>query len=306
MKELKLIKGCGRTGNFIICLLNAILYAERLKLEQVDFSGIHWSANPTINKTLLNDFFKDFIIKIKNVHTDNKDNKIELSLDKLYRSVSLNFKERMFYIQKYIKPIMKISPKILGDNDLVIHLRSGDIMAGGHMEMIQPPLEFYEKIIDSKKWDKIYVITEREPLNPIFNYLVDKYQIMQWMDDGRNKSNGFNFKKDFDYLIGATHYVPCQSSLCPFVIQVSNTIKHVYLPSFYCNKFNAPMNWWTRDLFMVKRDKNINGISFHLYNYDKYERIKPRMYEYGKEENKEILINYWSGENPVPPIQDKL
>ena len=203
MKELKLIKGCGRTGNFIICLLNAIVYAKRLKLDQVNFSSIHWSPNPTINKTLLNDFFKEYIIKLKDVDTDNKHNKdtiIEVSLDKLYKSVSLNFKERMLYIQEYVKPIMKISPKLLGDNDLVIHLRSGDIMVGGHMEMIQPPLEFYEKIIDCQKWDKIYVITERKPLNPIFDYLVDKYQVIQWIEDGRNKKNGFNFKKDFIFV----------------------------------------------------------------------------------------------------------
>lgn len=296
MKELKLIKGCGRTGNFIICLLNGILLAEKRKMEQLDFSCIHWSSSPEINKTLLNDFFKEFVIKINEQHKNENENKeiVQLSLDRLYRQIGLNFKERITYVQKYIKPIMKISPKILGDKDLLIHLRSGDIMVGGNPEMIQPPLEFYEKVIESGSWNDIYVITERDPMNPLFPILVEKYNAIQWLNDGRTKKNGYNFKKDFDYLIGAKHYVPCQSSLCPFVIQLSDTIKNVYVPSYFFNRLNATMNWWTKTLFKKKHDLMINDIQFHIYDYDKYGEYRTGMYQYCKRENKDLLINYRS------------
>ena len=61
MKELKLIKGCGRTGNFIICLLRAITYAKNNRFEKINFSKIHWSPNPSINKKILHDFFLSLI-----------------------------------------------------------------------------------------------------------------------------------------------------------------------------------------------------------------------------------------------------
>ena len=189
---------------------------------------------------------------------------------------------------------MKISPKILGDKDLLIHLRSGDIMVAGNPEMIQPPLEFYEKVIQSGSWDNIYVITEREPTNPLFSILVEKYDGIQWLDDGRTKMNGYNFKKDFDYLIGAKHYIPCQSSLCPFVIQISDVIRDVYIPSYFFNRFNSTMNWWTKSLFKKKQDVMVNNIHFHIYDYDKYGEYKAGMYNYIKPENKDILIHYHS------------
>ena len=66
MKELKLIKGCGRTGNFIICLLCAICHAKKYGFEKIDFSNVHWSPNPSISKKIISDFFKELEIIAKN------------------------------------------------------------------------------------------------------------------------------------------------------------------------------------------------------------------------------------------------
>jgi len=300
MKEIKLIKGCGRTGNFIICLLNAIVYAIKNDYDEIDFSKIHWSPSPTINNTIMNSFFKQYRIplseaarSVKQVEND-KTHVFEISTERFYRTVPLTFEERIKYIKKYISPIMKLTPQKIGVNDLVIHLRSGDIIVSGNSDMIQPPLEFYIKVIESRKWDKIYVITERKPLNPIFNALVDKYDVITFIDDKRGKQNGYNFKKDFDYLIGAKHYVPCQSSLCPFIIQVSTTIKHVYVPSYYFILLNASYNWWTKTLYKKKNTVKINDIQFNIYDYDKYIKAKKMMYMYKDNENKDLLINYKS------------
>ena len=207
--------------------------------------------------------------------------------------VPLSFEERIDTIKHYIKPIMNINPQLIGDNDLVIHLRSGDIMVGGNTEMIQPPLEFYKKVIESNKWDKIYVITEREPLNPIYNVLKESYEnVITFVEDKRNRENGYNFKKDFDYLIGAKHYVPCQSSLCPFIIQISDTIKNVYVPSYYFIMLNSTFNWWTKSLFKKINTFYIRDIKFVVYDYDKYVKSDKEMYRYNIPENKERLLNY--------------
>ena len=300
MKEIKLIKGCGRTGNFIICLLNAIVYAIKNNYDVIDFSNIHWSPSPSISNTILNSFFKEYRIILSETSKqdealeNNKKNIFEISVDRFYRTIPLMFEERITYVNKYISPLMKLTPQKIGNNDLVIHLRSGDIIVSGNSDMIQPPLEFYIKVIESRKWNKIYLITERKPLNPIFNALLDRYDVITFIDDNRGKQNGYNFKKDFDYLIGATHYVPCQSSLCPFIIQVSKTIKQVYVPSYYFILLNAPFNWWTKTLYKKKNMVKINDIQFNIYDYDKYINSKKMMYIYKDKENKELLINYKS------------
>jgi hypothetical protein len=292
MKELKLIKGCGRTGNFIICLLYAITYAKKHGFEKIEFSKIHWSPNPSINKKIINDFFNKLEIFISKESNSN-DVVTEFTVDKFYRRIPLSFEERIDIIKQYIKPIMNINPQFIGDNDLVIHLRSGDIMVGGNSEMIQPPLEFYKKVIESNKWNKIYVITEREPLNPIYNVLKETYEnVITFVEDKRNRQNGYNFKKDFDYLIGAKHYIPCQSSLCPFIIQISDTIKNVYVPSYYFISLNSTYNWWTSSLFKKKDIFYIRDIKFLVYDYDKYIKSDPEMYRYNIPENKKRLLNY--------------
>ena len=292
MKELKLIKGCGRTGNFIICLLYAITYAKKHGFEKINFSNIHWSPNPSISKKIINDFFNKLEIIISK--ESNSNNTItEFTVDKFYRMVPLTFEERIDMINQYIKPVMNINPQVIGDNDLVIHLRSGDIMVGGNPEMIQPPLEFYIKVIESNNWDKIYVVTEREPLNPIYNVLKERYEnVITFVEDKRNRDNGYNFKKDFDYMVGAKHYVPCQSSLCPFIIQVSNTIKNVYIPSYYFIFLNSTQNWWTKSLFKKKNTFYIKDIKFVVYDYDKYVNSGKEMYRYNIPENKKRLLNY--------------
>ncbi len=294
MNELKLIKGCGRTGNFIICLLNAILYAEKNNCHKINFSGIHWSPSPSINERLLTDFFKELEIVISKEVEMKEEKIIEIKTERFYRRVHLDFSERIKYVKKYIAPIIKLNPQKIGDNDLVIHLRSGDIMVSGNSDMIQPPLEFYIKVIECKKWDKIYVITERDPLNPIYNVLVEKYDVITFIDDGRDKMNGYNFKKDFDTLIGAKHYVPCQSSLCPFVIQISESIKNVYVPSYYFIALSAPNNWWTQSLYRKKGEVKIDDINFVIYDYDRYIKERNKMYMYINKENKELLLNYKS------------
>ena len=93
-------------------------------------------------------------------------------------------------------------------------------------------------------------------------------------------------------MIGAKHYVPCQSSLCPFIIQISDTIKNVYVPSYYFITLNSTFNWWTKSLFKKINTFYIRDIKFVVYDYDKYVKSDKEMYRYNIPENKERLLNY--------------
>lgn len=62
--------------------------------------------------------------------------------------------------------------------DIGIHIRSGDIfqkIGKSHHKYLQPPLYFYEKIINENISKKIVIVYESNH-NPVINKLVDKYK----------------------------------------------------------------------------------------------------------------------------------
>jgi hypothetical protein len=99
------------------------------------------------------------------------------------------------------------------------------------------------------------------------------------------------------YLIGCHNYVACQSSLCPIVIQLSKTIKNVYLPSYFLvtqgnHAIREGAIWWSNDLKDKKTDFKINDVEFHVFDYDKYIDTKEPIYNYQETKYKEYMLNY--------------
>ena len=63
----------------------------------------------------------------------------------------------------------------LDDNDVVIHIRSGDIFSTNpHQVYIMPPLSYYIEIINNNNFKNIYLIAE-DTLNPCINALLNMY-----------------------------------------------------------------------------------------------------------------------------------
>ena len=65
---------------------------------------------------------------------------------------------------QYVLPRIKlpVSPITVSDTDLVIHFRSGDIFANSspHPKYGQPPLSFYQKVIEQEKPDRCILVFE--------------------------------------------------------------------------------------------------------------------------------------------------
>ena len=80
----------------------------------------------------------------------------------------------------------------------------------------------------------------------------------------RHGGNSFGFRDDLGYLVGAHNFVPSQSSLSPLIIQLSKTIKNVYIPSYMLVSNNSKLSirehgiWWS-NFFINKKDKNRRG-----------------------------------------------
>ena len=89
--------------------------------------------------------------------------------------MSPTMKERREYLLKYIRPHLQLKELDLDDDTLVIHVRSGDIfgyeMAGKpawiHQQYLQPPLEYYQMIIEKEAPKKIIIVSTPDFGNPV-------------------------------------------------------------------------------------------------------------------------------------------
>ena len=78
----------------------------------------------------------------------------------------------------YIKDdILSNLPKVAVEpNDLYIHIRGHDIFqVSPQNHYIQPPLCYYEKLIDYNKFNKIYIIS-KDKTNVVIELLINKYK----------------------------------------------------------------------------------------------------------------------------------
>jgi hypothetical protein len=321
MYELELTKSLGRTGNCLICIINAIEFAINNKINKIKFHTMLWwttqllpgGQNELINKLEIDIDSVDLCGTIcENTENEKKSilknrgsliwNKEKIQFESWFcgfYSHVCSFNKRIYIVQKYIKPILNIETQILDENDLVIHLRSGDIMSKGHSSYIQPPLCFYEEIINLKKWNKIYIITENKN-NPCLDILKNKYvNIITFLDNKKNRhgGNGFGFNHDLGYLIGAYNFIPSSTSLSPLIIQLSKTIKNVYIPSYMLQSKgkNIPREypiWWSNDLKDKKTNITINNIEFHVFDYDQYTNIDKPIHKYNEEIFRKYLTEY--------------
>ena len=72
--------------------------------------------------------------------------------------------------------IKKNLPKVgINPNDLYIHIRSGDIFKPSlNSDYLQPPLCFYQNIINNFKFRKITIISQNKN-NPIIDKILEQY-----------------------------------------------------------------------------------------------------------------------------------
>lgn len=148
-----------------------------------------------------------------------------------------NIEERNKILQKafLINNINK-----LPENDLVIHIRSGDIFnSNPHPNYVPPPLSYYTKEIDKYKYEKIHIICE-DTINPVVNELLKLYKNVVWEKN--------NLEKDIIIILGATNIILSVGTFIPSLMKLSNNIKYIH-NSFKTNinknqEYNKIMRPW--------------------------------------------------------------
>ena len=135
-------------------------------------------------------------------------------------------------VLKILKNLFKIKYKDVhkyDNNDLHIHIRSGDIFINPVTWYMQPPLDFYVKIIESRKYDKIYLLAE-DNLNPTIDKLIELYPNIIW-----NKNN---LEEDIKIIMGCKNIVFGIGTFIPNVLYFNEGLHEIFMPTRHDYNFS--------------------------------------------------------------------
>lgn len=219
------IKGwSGRLGNNIIQLKNAIHLAI--------------SKNYNILIPKHNYFSKTYISLNKTIGINSK--RISDS-NKFFSNLNLPDvdQNRVLHILRDCFIIKAVSA--LGPEDLVIHIRSGDIFdKDPHPTYIMPPLSYYIDIIQTNKFKNVYLLAE-DKKNPCINALLQLYPNIIFQLQ--------SLEKDIRLILAAVNVVSSYGTMIDSLLLFSDNIKTVYRPSYSLNIINQDhINYMTIDL----------------------------------------------------------
>ena len=123
---------------------------------------------------------------------------------------------------QYLKEeIMRNIPKVnIDPNALYINLRGGDIFSSpSNTHYSQPPLCFYEKIINNNKFSNIYIISN-DRQNVVLDALINKYNNIIFRHD--------NYESDIASLVQASNVVASISSFFFAAIKFNDNLKNLW------------------------------------------------------------------------------
>ena len=202
----------GRLGNNIAQLVNIIDIALYFN-HNVSFKTVHYFFNVSL---IQNYFSKN---NNKEIFTGDYFWDIHAQIPKKILDENTEKRNKILQDAFLINNINKLS-----ENDLVIHIRSGDLFSQSpHWAYVPPPLAYYIKQINKHKYDKIYIVCE-DNINPVVNKLLQLYK------NSIYKKN--NLVEDVKLLLGATNIIYSVGTLVPNLMLLSNNIKYIYGEAF--------------------------------------------------------------------------
>ena len=221
IKSVNIIKLTGnlRFGNCFAALNNAIfsceiLYCHNIIIETNNClikNKIHYNnSNITIELNKKINCFESGIVCVS----------IEFFF--YYRFKNIDPQNRFFVLQDEI--YNNIPKKNTSKNDLYIHIRSGDIFKNNNERVnefyVQPPLCFYETIINSFKFREIFIFSE-DKKNPIINLLLIKHSNIHYIHND-------DLRVDISYLLNVYNVAFSTSSFITAIVNISKNLKILF------------------------------------------------------------------------------
>lgn len=273
MNELTLFHFQGRFSNILLCLIYAIKWSLKNNYDKIICEHTKVFGNEKILNNIIN-------INSKNSEIEDSRNIKRKDCTFFWNNrhiPKLVYKEYQQILLTYIKPNINFKNILvetkIGRDDLVIHLRGGDIFCGNndtlHHAYIQPPLSFYETIINSKTWTCIHLFSE-DSRNPIFNILKEKYNCKDYLNIKGNKDQ--KFLHDLDILCSTTNLILSKTSLSPIILGLNTNLKHAYLSNYYLENNKCNRIWWPTDFIDIKETFKIDDMTLHISDYSEWNK----------------------------------
>lgn len=210
---LKISSWYGRLGNNILQVKNVISIALYYNYNIIIPTHKFFNKKKIIlnREDTANEIFEDNFFYV---------NKIERFDSKCY---NLNI-EKTLTILNNLFTIKYNKLEALNNDDLVIHIRSGDLFTlNPPPEMyISPPLSYYQNIIENGLYKNIYLIAE-DTKNPCINKLLELYPKISF------KIN--DLETDIKYILRARNIVSSIGSFISSLLFFTKYTKIVYTPS---------------------------------------------------------------------------
>ena len=218
-KEVKTVNtiiliGSLRFGNSLVALSNTIFSCEILFCKEIIIPKDFWFIKSPI-------YYKKFNINIYLNNGKRKCNKfgvicIQIKIFYFFRFGVMDPEERFYVFKDEI--LKNLENYDLNVNDLYIHIRSGDIFQFSTTDKIyaQPPLCFYDSIINNFSFRKIFILSE-DKNNPIIDVLLKKYSNVYYLHN--------NLRQDMSYIINAYNLVISCSSFVLGLVRLSKKLR---------------------------------------------------------------------------------
>ena len=203
-------KWYGRLGNNIIELSNIIDIALFYK-HNIQFKVSH----KLFDLKIIHDYFCQY-----------SNNEILRDVNNFFYQQRLPFPKEVFNNNNPIKiHLLKQAFLVkdinkLDEDDVVIHIRSGDIFKKKpHRIYAPPPLAFYEHILDKHEYKNIIILCE-DMVNPVINELLQIYENSAYCKN--------TLQDDIRILLGATNVISSVGTFVPSLLLLSEYVKYHY------------------------------------------------------------------------------
>ena len=261
-------------GNYMVMVNMIMYYCELFGIKKIYFDS-HY--NWYLKNDIITDKYNISIIPIEKINC-NDSNIVCFPLRG-------NHLFGFFYYPSFIKPQIRIHilkyeirknlPNVtIGKDDLLIHVRSGNIFKSFHRYYAQPPLCFYRTILNNFKFKKIILIAITKD-NPTINPLLKEFPKIIY------KRNPID--KDLAYLTNAYNLVGSVSSFLMTAMKLNDNLK----------------NYWDYDIY--RRSEKICHLNVEYYDFPRKFRIyqmkpsvnyKNEMFVWSNDTNKfRLMIN---------------
>ena len=245
MSIVKITRWNNRTGNHLLTILNTIEHSfnrnnfYKLEIPEHKFFTLKSNVNLSNKEICKSDKIHDFTHNINpNIHNP-------LSLEQL-KSIYL----------KYVKYNDLFTKYDISENDIGIHIRSGDIFIGNHPHgyYIQPPLNYYTEIINNNINKSIIIVFENDN-NPVINKLKEIYENKQNI-----KFQSSSLEKDIYTLSKCKLLVWGTGTFCLIPYCLSTIIQKQIIPTTFAGSIKFFNNNKSTDtILFIDLPNYING-----------------------------------------------